>query len=437
MSVAQALPRRAVGPYVREVGAASVLAAIVAVSAMLAFDAASAPTDALRWTLSERPYPGWLAGPFAGLGHALSDDQFFFDVLVLFALWAVVYSSAEYVRLSWAVGAIVLAHVVFTLAPPLGLSDVFNYIGYGRAAVEHGHNPYTVHLQQIAQDPVFPYVTWPEWNNPYGPLSTLSFLPLSLFGVPQALWLVKVSVGAASLACVWLVGRCAQELGQPRVPAMLFVGLNPQLLVYAVGGAHNDVFIVLFMLLGIFWVLTERERLSGAALAAAAAVKMTGGLILPFVLLAARRRRDLLLGAAVAAAALWGVALILWGPHLLIGLEQQRDVESLRSVPGLYAKELFGAHGPTSAMLTVGGVGMVLAVAGLLWHTWRGGFWIDAAGWTTLCLLLVLTWLMPWYMIWLLPLAALSTSRRLRTATFALSLLTILMRAPTPLLFDA
>jgi len=436
MSVAQALPRRATGPYVREAGAASMLAAVLFVCAMLAFDAASGPTDALRWTLAERPYPDWLAGPFAGLGQTLTDDQFFFDVLVLFALWAVVYRVAESVRLSWAMGTIVAAHVIFMLAPPIGLSDVFNYIGYGRAAVEHGLNPYTVRLESIAGDPVFPFVTWPEWNNPYGPLTTLSFHPLALVGVPQALWLVKVGVAAASLGCVWLVGLCAQEIGRPRVPAMLFVGLNPQLLVYGVGGAHNDVFVVLFMLLGMWLVLTERERLSGAALACAAAVKLTGGLILPFVLLATRRPRELMIGAAGTTAVLWGLAIVLWGPHLLIGLEQQRDVESLRSVPGLYAKELFGAQGPTSAMLTVGAVVMVLAMAGLLWHTSRGGFWIDGAGWATLSLLLVLTWLMPWYIIWLLPLAALSTSRRLRTATFALSLLLVLMRAPTPLLFD-
>lgn len=438
MAVARTHPSRSrlYAWQMRGLGAASLLAASVAVALMLAFDAASGPTDVLRWTLAERPYPGWLAGPFAGLGRSLSNEQFFFDLLLLFILWGLVCHAADAIRLRWAVTAIVASHFVFLLAPPIGLSDAFNYIGYGRAAVVHGLNPYTVHLQSIASDPVFPYVTWPVWTNPYGPLSTLAFYPLGLVGVPSALWLVKLAVAVASLGCVALVGLCARELGRPVVGTMLFFGLNPLLLVYAVGGGHNDVFIMLFALAGVWLLLRGRDRLSGAALAGAAAVKLSGGLLLPFALLAARRRRDLLAGAAVTLAAVYGVGLVLWGPNLLAGLEQQREVGSLRSVPGLYASVLFGATDVSATMLTVGTVLLAAVVTAMLWQVWRGHSWIEAAGWATLTLLLALTWLMPWYLVWLLPLAALGESRRLRYATVALGLMAIFLRSPTPLLFS-
>lgn len=438
MAVARPYPSRSrlYAWQLRGVGAASLLAASVAVALMLAFDAASGPTDVLRWTLAERPYPSWLAGPFAGLGRPLSNEQFFFDLLLLFVLWGLVCHAADAIRLPWAVAAIVASHVVFLLAPPIGLSDAFNYIGYGRAAVEHGLNPYTVYLQAIATDPVFPYVTWPVWRNPYGPLSTLAFYPLALVGVPSALWLVKLAVAVGSLGCVALVGLCARELNRPVVGAMLFFGLNPLLLVYAVGGGHNDIFIMLFALGGMWLLLRGHERLSGAALAGAAAVKLSGGLLLPFALLAARRRRDLLAGAAVVLAAVYGLGLVLWGPNLLAGLEQQREVGSLRSVPGLYASVLFGATDVTAAMLTVGTAILVAVVAALLWRVRRGESWIEAAGWATLTLLLALTWLMPWYLVWLLPLAALSQSSRLRYATIVLGLMAIFLRSPTPLLFS-
>ena len=420
----------------RGVGAASLLAASVAVALMLAFDAASGPTDVLRWTLAERPYPGWLAGPFAGLGRPLSNEQFFFDVLLLFTLWGLAYHAADAIRLGWAVAAIVAAHVVFLLAPPIGLSDAFNYIGYGRAAVVHGLNPYGVHLQAIAQDPVFSFVTWPVWSNPYGPLATLSFYPLALLDIPQALWVVKLSVAVGSLGCVALVGLCARELNRPVVGPMLFFGLNPLLLVYAVAGAHLDVFIMLFALTGVWLVMRQRERLAGAALVAAAAVKLSAGLLLPFVFVATRRRLDLVAGAAAAATVIYGLALALWGPSLLGGLEQQREVGSLRSVPGLYASALFGATDVTTAMLTVGSVVLVVVLAALLWRVRQGGDWIEAAGWATLTVLLALTWLMPWYLVWLLPLAALGRSSRLRYATIGLGLVAIFLRAPTPLLFS-
>jgi Na+/proline symporter len=64
---------------------------------------------------------------------------------------------------------------------------------------------------------------------------------------------------------------------------------------------------------------------------------------------------------------------------------------------------------------------LVLAVIGLVAAGVTRGRpdWLTGAGWATLGLLVCTSWLMPWYIIWALPLAALSTSRHLRYATFA------------------
>jgi hypothetical protein len=43
------------------------------------------------------------------------------------------------------------------------------------------------------------------------------------------------------------------------------------------------------------------------------------------------------------------------------------------------------------------------------------------AGWATLAILLCSAWLVPWYLLWLLPLAALAFDRRLTIATLLLS----------------
>ena len=44
-------------------------------------------------------------------------------------------------------------------------------------------------------------------------------------------------------------------------------------------------------------------------------------------------------------------------------------------------------------------------LAYLLARTWRGGDWLRAAGWAGAGLLLATAWLLPWYLIWPLPLA--------------------------------
>ena len=54
--------------------------------------------------------------------------------------------------------------------------------------------------------------------------------------------------------------------------------------------------------------------------------------------------------------------------------------------------------------------------------------WLAAAGWATVAMLLAVTWLMPWYVVWLLPFAALAGSRRLTGAAIALTLFVIVVR---------
>ena len=48
------------------------------------------------------------------------------------------------------------------------------------------------------------------------------------------------------------------------------------------------------------------------------------------------------------------------------------------------------------------------------------------AGWATFALIVSLAWLVPWYIVWLLPLAALSTNVRLRQAALWLTVFLVL-----------
>ena len=125
---------------------------------------------------------------------------------------------------------------------------------------------------------------------------------------------------------------------------------------------------------------------------------------------------------------LFGVGLVLWGPHLLTGVADQRDAVSNRSLPGILSRA-FGADGPPAWLQAGAGAGFVVAYAWLLRAAWRGEMdWLLAAGWATVAMLLAVTWLMPWYVVWLLPFAALAGSRRLQWAAVALTLFVVLVR---------
>jgi hypothetical protein len=62
---------------------------------------------------------------------------------------------------------------------------------------------------------------------------------------------------------------------------------------------------------------------------------------------------------------------------------------------------------------------LVLVVVQLLR---RRHAWLAGAGWATFALIASLAWLVPWYVVWVLPLAALASSLRLRQATVALTI---------------
>ena len=58
----------------------------------------------------------------------------------------------------------------------------------------------------------------------------------------------------------------------------------------------------------------------------------------------------------------------------------------------------------------------VVTLCWLLRRVWRGQMdWIAGAGWAMLAMLVASSSLLPWYVAWLLPLAALGRDRRLLT----------------------
>jgi hypothetical protein len=217
-----------------------------------------------------------------------------------------------------------------------------------------------------------------------------------------------------------MVWRLAERRGRdPRVAAAL-VGLNPIVLAFEVGGGHNDALVVALAVAGVALVEERRPVGGGAAFVLGAALKVTPGLLLPFAW-AGRpdRRRGLAAGALFAALGAGAIAVAAFGSHaagFLTTVPGANGGVAVHSVPNEIAMRLTGA-GLSPAARNAATALVALAIAAALWRAWRGADWITCAGWATLALLLGTAWLLPWYVTWLTPLAALGTSRRLRVAT--------------------
>jgi hypothetical protein len=383
-------------------------------------------------------FPGWLSGPLHGVfgrlianPHALSYG-FSAVVVAMTVAYGVALASVRLLSMRTIVIVVVALHMVLLLSPPLQLTDLFNYLGYARLGALHHLNPYTHVIGSASHDPIYGMTSWHNLRSPYGPAFTLLSYPLGLMPLPVGYWVLKTVTVLASLGFIALVWRCARQLGHDPRFAVLFVAANPIFLIYELGGFHNDVFMLLPAMASISLLLDGRDRWSGATLTLAVAVKFTMVLLLPFLLLAARpprRRARFLAGAALATVPLAAASIAAFG-FALPNLSDQSTILTSFSVPNLLGL-LLGLGGGAPVVLRVINVVLVVVVAILVAAVARGHRdWLSTAGWATLALLASLAWLMPWYIVWLLPLAALGASLRLRRVALAATVFLVLAFMP-------
>jgi hypothetical protein len=475
---------------------AGALIAILGGCLLLVLAAADRPS-LLAATTTPHFYPHWMAGPLGGLWPSLTHStqglRYLFSaaIVVMYASYLVGLRYVPRLPARWAIAAVIGAHAIMFLAPPLALTDIFNYVNYGRMEIVHHLNPYTTTpILEPHSDPSFALSNWHQLLSPYGPVFTLMTFAVVPLGVAASFWTLKGLLMLASLGTVLLVWRSARLLGRDPVAAIVLVGLNPIVLVWGLGGDHNDFLMMFFVVLAFYLLLRtgslpgafarggpratasaaiasespvpdrpvpdslvpEVPRASepdvtpamtasraaawrmgaGAALVSAVAIKASAGILLPVVLASLlRNRRDIsqvVLGMLVAAIVLGVSSVVAFGPHFP-DLATQGRLVTMVSLPNLLGLAL-GQGGETNTLrLLLSGV-LLASVAVCSVLAWRRRDSLTAAGWASVALLVTLSWVLPWYVLWVLPLAALSRSRRLRTTALLLGVYFIVAWAP-------
>ncbi len=550
---------------------ATMLVLLVALSAFIVLICANRPSSL---TPSSNPnwFPQWLTGPLGGAlpfmthnGKVL-EDIFTYGLIAMYVAYVLAIVYVPSLRARWAIGAIVVVHIVFLLSPPLSLTDVFNYINYGRMEVVYHLNPYaTIPYAEPHADPAFLLSNWHLLLSPYGPLFTLLTFALVPLGVAGAFWAVKGILMVASLGIIFLVWRCAELLGRDPVRAIVFVGLNPVVLVFGLGGDHNDFITIFFVMLGIYlllrvrrtmdgaadgppaaeehddpgagqreaapagarrtwlpvalgeafvalrervatvaharrvgqaaseavvgatgaglvasgagapgsapgavlgapvrataavgaprrrawaepldraaarehlrawvWPLAPAEIAAGASLVVATGMKASAAIIIPVTLCALRtsprRVVQVLLGMALTAAIVAVATYVAFGPHIP-DLSTQGRLVTNESLPNVLGFAL-GFGGETQSLQQVMQVALVLSIGAACVVAWRRHELLRPAAWATVALLVTLSWVLPWYILWLLPLVALVRSRALVNIALVLGVYLLIVWVP-------
>jgi hypothetical protein len=364
------------------------------------------------------------------------------------SFWAWLYIGGELVALLGYVAAVLLVRrlgprvaVVAALAAAIQLaplaspllisSDAWTYWDYGRIAVIHGANPYDDPPREFPRDPAYPHIggAWHGATSVYGPLFTLASEPVAAAAGSSkdaAAWLFKLLAAACVLATVAL---CALIVSPGRRAfAVAFAGWNPLLALHFAGGGHNDAWMAAAVLGALALAARGRAQAAGVAWLAAIAIKWVAFVLLPLRWLEARARREPIgyagfFGAALIVAA---IATAQFGWHWLGAagpLARNANKETRYALP----HRLTELGAPHWLGLALAAVGFAIAYVWLARQAWRGRARLALAASLLLC---ATPYLVPWYLIWAVPLAAVEDDPPAQWLTVALSAYLLSQRVP-------
>lgn len=412
--------------YVRRIGLVAVLLFVAALVPL------AAPGPELIGAGLDPSPPGWVLGVY-GEGFGIGGGAYYAALWLAFLAYLGVVAAAPALGRG-AVRALVTAAVVaFALAPPLLSLDVFSYVSYGSLQLD-GLNPYEVGPDAISGNPAADRVEdFAGAVSVYGPVFTLVSWPIAGLGPEAALWAMKALAALSVLATCAVVGRFASARGVSPERAVAFVGLNPVVIVHGVGGAHNDVLMALGMIAALWLLASSRPVGAGVVLIGGVAVKAAGALAGPFALAAAARNRALgsfAAALAVASGAVGAAALALYGTSAVEAVDVlggSQDRISRWSAPATLSR-ILGVD--LDLVRAVAIVVFAVVFVGWMVRVVRGADPVRGAGWTAVALLLATAYMTPWYLVWALPLVAVSRDRALIGLTLAFTAFQLVNAVP-------
>ena len=330
---------------------------------------------------------------------------------------------------------VVVAHGLLLGLPLLFSRDVYSYAFYGRIAGVYGGNPYVQTPLDHPTDALWKFVG-PIWvNTPavYGPVwtSLSGWLSTWLHARPEAhVEAYRMIAMIASLATCAIIVWTVRRLWPERTAfALVAFGANPVVIFHSVASGHNDMLVALAMAGAFALVVSHKEMPAIGLLTIGALVKATAGLPLLLLLVwcIARRRPEDRWRVAITHVGLVAVILAAFSVPYFQLQDPTLGMLELAGHEGWLAPAAVGAH--VVDMVTFDTLGwLVRVVAGALlciaiWRlarvVWRRTTGTDVAGapvmspreqaatwgWALMLLMLLGPVLLPWYVVWVLPLA--------------------------------
>jgi len=271
------------------------------------------------WTLlpTHLLFPGWTVSSFITSDQprapsvVLGSEQVPFLLLAFLLIFILYLVALRYLPryltgCRYIVYSTLVLGFIYILIPVVTSPDVFSYMSYARMGVIYHLNPLTTLPIDIRNDPTYVHIYWNTQPSAYGPTwvgiscllqwLVLPFGAQTLLPLLMILRLFGLVTHLSSTLLIWSIsGHIQRQQGrrdmQKRILATFAFAWNPLLLLEACVNAHNDVALVLLILLAI-WLLVSQEQLTRrssimavAVFALATCLKLNAVVLMPFVLI--------------------------------------------------------------------------------------------------------------------------------------------------------
>ncbi|MEX1047655.1 MAG: hypothetical protein WD757_01555 [Actinomycetota bacterium] len=444
------------GEKSRRLGAKAVAGSIAAI--VLLSLVASTPESPFHPLLPEGE---GAAAPLRWLAEAVGLDRLPRGGLAAVAVVALLFGAVTFLyalRCAWrgeislrVVVGLGVAFSLLMLALPLLFSrDVYNYSMYGRIAGVYHANPYVAVPADFPSDPLFPLtgIKWHTTPSVYGPAFTLasSGIARAVDDIGGLVFWFKAIAVAASIGTLLLIARVAGRVKPDRAAfAVLLFAWNPVVLFNSVASGHNDMLVALSVAAAVALLFARRELAATAVLTLGALVKAPAAvpLLLLVVYVVSHRPKG---ERARAAAAHLGVVVALvavFAAPFMQTSDPSLGLIEASSHEGGFAVSRFLSHlvpalGTPVRYLFLAGF---LVVFVLIAREVARGPALPASvaaawGWALLFITLTGPVLLPWYIVWTLPLAWLLPRVPLMSVIALSVTMSVFQMAAEPLLYE-
>lgn len=183
-------------------------------------------------------------------------------LLILFVCYLWFLKNREKIFPSWNVTLKILlvSSVMFVFSYPALTYDLFNYMATAKVAYHYGENPYVVMPVEIPNEPNLAFTRAANKFALYGPVWLLLSAIPHFVGAGNV-WLTIIAFkfmnAVVYLGFSYFIWRMTKNLTN-----VIFFALNPLVLIEVLMNGHNDIYMMVLALLGI-WFWQKGKKING------------------------------------------------------------------------------------------------------------------------------------------------------------------------------